>query len=98
MAPTHPKARYCALAEGWEGKIGDNGDGLILGEEFETAAHQCQRQIYVYITEDLSAWCMVGLTSQGENSMFGRIYTIVADEHIRAPCYRAFISGICFRL
>ena len=58
MAPTHPQARYCALAEGWEGEIGDNGDGLILGEEFElqhtdvNASSMCKSQK----TEVHGAW------------------------------------------
>ena len=97
MAPTHPQARYCALAEGWEGKFGDNGDGLILGEEFELQHTSVNASSMAISQKTKSAWCMVGLTSQGENSMLGRIYTIVAVEHIRAPYYRAFTSCLCFR-
>ena len=28
----HPNARYCALAERWQGEVGYNCNGLILGE------------------------------------------------------------------
>ena len=73
MVPTHPEARYCALAEGWEGKIGDNGNGLILGEEFELQHTNVNASSLFISQKTESAWCMVGLTSQGENSMLGRI-------------------------
>ena len=73
------------MAESGQGEIWHNLDELILGEELELQGTRVHYSTYCRSNANALACVGNGLTSQGDNSITGRIYTQCPDDRIRPP-------------